>query len=278
MGAALQRLIEEDPSVRVERQAETGEQLLWAQGENHIAVIVERLKRKFGAAVVTQAAAHPLSRDDPRPRRRQRAGTRSRPAAAASSATSGSRSSPTPAAAWSSQTKVVGGSVPRQFWAGVEKGVRDVAEKGPHRRLSRDRLQGNAVRRLVPHRRLGRAVVPPRRPAGDAQGHPGVEPGAARADHGRRGARPRGVHGRREPRPQHAPRPRAGHGHRQMVCRSCERTCRRPSCSPTRRSCARLTGGRGVFTASLDHYEEVPAHVAQKIIEAHKKEEAAAHS
>ena len=39
-----------------------------------------------------------------------------------------------------------------------------------------------------------------------------------------------------------------------------------------------MSGGRGVFSAALDHYEEVPAHVAQKIIEAHKKEEAAAHS
>ena len=54
LGAALSRLVEEDPSVRVERQAETGEQLLWAQGDSHIAVIVERLKRKFGAAVVTR--------------------------------------------------------------------------------------------------------------------------------------------------------------------------------------------------------------------------------
>jgi elongation factor G len=38
-----------------------------------------------------------------------------------------------------------------------------------------------------------------------------------------------------------------------------------------------MSGGRGVFSASLDHYEEVPAHVAQKVIEAHKKEETAAH-
>ena len=38
-----------------------------------------------------------------------------------------------------------------------------------------------------------------------------------------------------------------------------------------------LTGGRGTFRATLDHYEEVPAHVAQKVIEAHHKEEAEAH-
>jgi elongation factor G len=33
-----------------------------------------------------------------------------------------------------------------------------------------------------------------------------------------------------------------------------------------------LTHGRGAFSASLDHYEEVPGHVADKIIEAHRKE------
>jgi elongation factor G len=31
-----------------------------------------------------------------------------------------------------------------------------------------------------------------------------------------------------------------------------------------------LTHGRGTFTATLDHYEEVPGHVADKVIEAHK--------
>jgi elongation factor G len=38
-----------------------------------------------------------------------------------------------------------------------------------------------------------------------------------------------------------------------------------------------MSAGRGQFRATLDHYEEVPAHVAQKVIEQHKKEETAAH-
>ncbi len=39
-----------------------------------------------------------------------------------------------------------------------------------------------------------------------------------------------------------------------------------------------ITGGRGTFSSELDHYEDVPSHVADKIIEAHRKEvEAAAH-
>ena len=46
--------------------AETGEQILRAIGEAHVAVIVERLKRKFGAAIVTHTPTRPLPRDDPR--------------------------------------------------------------------------------------------------------------------------------------------------------------------------------------------------------------------
>ncbi len=38
-----------------------------------------------------------------------------------------------------------------------------------------------------------------------------------------------------------------------------------------------LTGGRGTFTATLDRYEDVPAHIAEKVIEAHRKEVEAAH-
>jgi elongation factor G len=38
-----------------------------------------------------------------------------------------------------------------------------------------------------------------------------------------------------------------------------------------------LTGGRGTFSSTLDHYEEVPGHIADKVISDHKKEETAAH-
>jgi elongation factor G len=38
-----------------------------------------------------------------------------------------------------------------------------------------------------------------------------------------------------------------------------------------------FTGGRGTFSATLDHYEDVPSHLAEKIVEAHKKELAEAH-
>jgi elongation factor G len=34
-----------------------------------------------------------------------------------------------------------------------------------------------------------------------------------------------------------------------------------------------LTAGRGTFSSVLDHYEDVPSHLAEKIVEAHKKEQ-----
>jgi len=33
-----------------------------------------------------------------------------------------------------------------------------------------------------------------------------------------------------------------------------------------------LAQGRGSFTMSLDHYDDVPGHIAEKVIESHRKE------
>ena len=33
-----------------------------------------------------------------------------------------------------------------------------------------------------------------------------------------------------------------------------------------------ITGGRGTFTSTLDRYDEMPAHLADKIVEAHRRE------
>src|SRR3712207_7545290 len=55
---ALQRMLEEEPTARLER-SDTGEQVLLTMGEAHTAVIIERLKRKFGAAIVTHVPKVP---------------------------------------------------------------------------------------------------------------------------------------------------------------------------------------------------------------------------
>ncbi|HEX2185298.1 MAG TPA: elongation factor G, partial [Chloroflexota bacterium] len=49
MGPALQRIQEEDPTIRVHREAETGQTVMSGMGDSHIEITVERIKRKFGA-------------------------------------------------------------------------------------------------------------------------------------------------------------------------------------------------------------------------------------
>ncbi len=54
LASALHRLQEEDPVLRVERDEETHQTLLWGTGETHLAIAVERLERKFGVKVATE--------------------------------------------------------------------------------------------------------------------------------------------------------------------------------------------------------------------------------
>jgi len=51
---ALHRLQDEDPAIRIERNAETHQTVLWTMGETHAAITIEKLERKFGAAVDTE--------------------------------------------------------------------------------------------------------------------------------------------------------------------------------------------------------------------------------
>jgi elongation factor G len=54
MGQALNRLLEEDPSVSVVLNAEAHEVVLWGQGEMHLRVATERLADRFGVAITTR--------------------------------------------------------------------------------------------------------------------------------------------------------------------------------------------------------------------------------
>ncbi|GIW08841.1 MAG: elongation factor G [Dehalococcoidia bacterium] len=53
MGAALARLVEEDHTLSVRREPDTGETILSGLGESHLDVALERLKRKFGTELTT---------------------------------------------------------------------------------------------------------------------------------------------------------------------------------------------------------------------------------
>jgi elongation factor G len=275
MGAALARLIEEDPGVLVERHPETGEQLLWAQGESHIAVIVERLKRKFGAAVLTRPPRIPYretirSKTQAEGRHKKQTGGRGQFGHV------WLEIEPNPEAGVEFGTRVVGGSVPRQFWAGVEKGVRDIAEKGPiagypvidfkatlydgsFHTVDSDELSFRLAGQLATRKGIQDSSPVLLEPIMDVEVRvPEAYMGDVNRDLNTRRGRVLGLDASEGLQVVRAHVPQSELFNYATELRS-------------------LSGGRGMFKATLDHYEEVPAHVAQKVIEAHKKEEAAAH-
>ena len=56
LSIALSRLKEEDPTLRVDRSDETHETVMYGMGEAHLDVQIERMKRKFGVEVTTAPA------------------------------------------------------------------------------------------------------------------------------------------------------------------------------------------------------------------------------
>src|SRR5205085_2566578 len=51
---ALHRLQEEDLALRLRREDETHQTILSGMGESHLAIVIERLSRKFGVEVETE--------------------------------------------------------------------------------------------------------------------------------------------------------------------------------------------------------------------------------
>jgi elongation factor G len=132
LGTALQRLVAEDPTVRLERQAETGQLVLWCVGEAHAEVLLDRLSSRHGVAVTTppyqvalrETLAGPTTATG---RHVKQSGGHGQYAVVVVEV----RPLPSGSGLVFSQ-RVVGGSVPSQFHGSVEKGVRAQMERGLH--------------------------------------------------------------------------------------------------------------------------------------------------
>ena len=128
MGPALQRMLEEEPTARVER-SDAGEQILRTIGEAHAAVIIERLKRKFGAAIVTHTPRVPY-RESIRGKAKAHGRYKKQTGGHGMFGDVWIELEPNPGGGVEFAEKVVGGSVPKGFFPGVEKGIREAAAEG----------------------------------------------------------------------------------------------------------------------------------------------------
>ncbi len=128
MGPALQRMLEEEPTARLER-SDIGEQVLRTMGEAHTAVIIERLKRKFGAAIATHTPKVPY-KETIRGTTKVHGRYKKQTGGHGMFGDVWLELEPNPGAGIEFAEKVVGGSVPKGFFAGVEKGVREAAADG----------------------------------------------------------------------------------------------------------------------------------------------------
>ena len=133
LSTALTRLRAEDPSLRIEHNAETGQIVLWVMGEAHGEQALDRLQRRYGVAVGPQEVVVPLRETFEGPakghgRHVKQSGGHGQYAICDLEV------EPLPqGGGFEFLDRVVGGAVPRQFIGSVEKGVRTQMERGVSR-------------------------------------------------------------------------------------------------------------------------------------------------
>lgn len=130
MADSLARITEEDPTLEIERNADTSETILHGLGDIHVDLAIERIARKFDVNLDTALPSIPYretvkGQTSVSYRHKKQSGGRGQyghvvlqisPARAGTGITFGS--------------KVVGGNVPKDYIPSVEKGVRNAANGG----------------------------------------------------------------------------------------------------------------------------------------------------
>jgi elongation factor G len=130
LNGALARLVAEDPTVRLDRRADTNQLLLWCVGDAHAEVLLERLRVRHGVAVTTVPVRVPMVETLAAParvtgRHVKQSGGHGQYAVVVIEAEPGP-----PGSGVVFEQKVVGGTVPSQFHGSVEKGIRTQADRG----------------------------------------------------------------------------------------------------------------------------------------------------
>ncbi|HSD50247.1 MAG TPA: elongation factor G [Candidatus Methylomirabilis sp.] len=131
MSTAFARLREEDPTIQVRYDPQTKETVVSGMGRNHVEIVAERLKRKFGVDVTLKTPRVPY---------KETVKTRAREIQGRHKKQTGGRGQfgdcwihlePLPrGGGFEFVNQIVGGAIPRNFIPAVEKGILEGMERG----------------------------------------------------------------------------------------------------------------------------------------------------
>lgn len=281
LGNALHNVVEEDPGLRVSRDPDTGESLLSGLGESHLQIIAERMKRKFGVEVELDLPRVPY-RETIRGKAEAQYRHKKQTGGAGQFADVSIRIEPLPHDPNRTDplefvNSIVGGVIDRVFIPSVEKGVRAAMSEGVisgnpmvdvrvelfdgkmHPVDSKDiafQIAGHEAFKIAAQKANPTIMEPiyqleitvPEQYAGDVI-----------SDMNTRRGRVMGM--------------MPAEGGRTTI------TAQAPLVEVLRYATdlRSLTQGRGRFSMTFDHYEDVPPHLMQALIEARKKEHNSGH-
>ncbi|UCH44094.1 MAG: elongation factor G [Nitrospiraceae bacterium] len=130
VGTGLNRLLEEDPALRFHRDAESAEMILGGTGQMHLEITLEKLKRKFGVEVVMNTPKIPYRETikataTAQGRYKKQSGGRGQ------FGDCWIKIEPLPSGSgFEFDNQIVGGAIPRQYIPAVEKGIVEKMKDG----------------------------------------------------------------------------------------------------------------------------------------------------
>jgi elongation factor G len=130
LGAGIARIIEEDPTIKFHRDEQTKEFLISGQGQLHVEIVVNKLKKKYNVDVILHPPKVPYRETITKPadahgRHKKQSGGHGQFADCKITM------EPLPRGGdFEFVDEIFGGSIPRQFIPAVEKGIQDARKKG----------------------------------------------------------------------------------------------------------------------------------------------------
>ncbi len=129
LSGAIQRLLEEDPTIRVEKNTETRQTIMKSMGDTHVDIVLEKLSRKFGVDVVSKEMRIPY-RETIRGTVEAEGKHKKQTGGHGQYGHVWIKFEPTEEGEFVFEENVFGGSVPRNYFPAVEKGLIEAMEEG----------------------------------------------------------------------------------------------------------------------------------------------------